>query len=242
MRTLTLLLTALACGFAGYASAADMPVQRKAPPLYAPAADSWAGFYLGVDAGYTFDAPIKFATDFTDVTRINPRGGTFGAHAGHNWQTGPFVYGLELFAAWNGRSSTVEVDRDATLSAKVDYFGSARAKLGLALGDFLFYGTGGIGLAHTTARVTETPVVVLPALELLAVAPRTSEAFSVSYGPVVGAGVEWRLFGSSSWLLRADWQHYMLGHNTFSFAGGLQTNVAASQNIDVITAGLSYKF
>src|SRR4051812_46720649 len=94
---------------------ADLPVNKAYSPMAAPG--GWAGFYLGVDAGYTFDAPFKFS-DNRDVFKVDPRGGTFGWHAGHNWQSGPFVYGVELFAAWNGNSATEQVDKFATLNAK----------------------------------------------------------------------------------------------------------------------------
>lgn len=247
MRSLTLLLTALACGFAGYAAAADLPYKAAPAPLPLPA--SWAGYYIGVDGGVTLDAPFKFNTEGTSVTRIDPRGGTFGGHAGHNWQTGPFVYGLELFAAWNGNSKTLALDPGVNLNAKVDYFGSASARVGVALLNdaVLVYGRAGIGLAHTAATVTETvlpDVGPIAAITAAPVAPRVfaSSAFEVHYGPVVGGGLEWRIFGSSSWLLRVDYQHYMLSKTSYAFGGAAQVNVPASLNMDVLTAGLSYKF
>lgn len=219
---------------------ADLPVNKAYSPMAAPG--GWAGFYLGVDAGYTFDAPFKFS-DNRDVFKVDPRGGTFGGHAGHNWQSGPFVYGVELFAAWNGNSATEQVDKFATLNAKVDYFGSATARLGLTLGnDLLLYGRGGIGFAHTAATIRETTPVSLLVLAPTATVTDTSSAFAVHYGPVVGAGIEWRMFGSSSWLLRVDYQHYALGKTSYAFGGDIQANIPASVNLDVVTAGLSYKF
>lgn len=248
MKALTLFLTALACGFAGYAAAADLPTYKAAPmPLPAPA--SWAGYYIGIDGGVTLDSPFKFNASGTTVTKIDPRGGTFGGHAGHNWQTGPFVYGIELFAAWNGNSKTVDLGHGLDLNAKVDYFGSASARIGLALFNdaVLVYGRGGIGLAHTAATVTETVLPNLGPIAAITAAPAaplvlSSSAFEVHYGPVIGGGLEWRIFGSSSWLLRADYQHYMLSKTSYAFGGAAQANVPASLNIDVLTAGLSYKF
>jgi outer membrane immunogenic protein len=238
MRFLTLLATALACGYAGYAAAADMPIKAYAPPVLPL---TWAGYYIGIDGGVTLNSPFKFSAVGTDVTKVDPRGGTFGGHAGHNWQTGPLVYSLEIDAFWNGNSKTVPLGELTTLNTKVDYFGSATAKLGLALFNdaVLLYGRGGIGFAHTAATVTET----IPGITLLApVTTLTSSAFEVHYGPVVGLGAEWRMFGSSSWLLRVDYQHYMLSKTSYAFGGAAQVNVPASLNMDVLTAGLSYKF
>lgn len=240
MKAITYLLTVLACGFAGYAVAADLS-PRSASPMSPPAA-SWAGFYLGVDGGLTLDAPFKFDTGaFTDATKVNPRGGTFGGHAGHTWQSGSFVYGLEVFAAWNGSSKTVALEEGANLNTKVDYFGSASAILGVTLFNdaVLVYGRGGLGFAHTAATVTE----VLSAKELaVGVVPESASAFEVHYGPVIGAGAAWRVLGSPNWLLRVDYQHYMLNKVSYGFGGAAQVNVPASLNLDVITAGLSYKF
>jgi len=248
MKFFSLVITALAYGFAGYAVAADLPV-AKAPYAAPLTPASWAGYYLGADAGLTLDSPFKFDITGADIAKVNPRGGTFGGHAGHNWQTGVFVYGLELNAFWNGSSKTLALDEGVNLNTKVDYFGSARAKLGLTLFNdaVLLYGTGGIGFAHTAATVTETllpnpgPVAAITAA---VIAPTTlsSSAFEVHYGPVVGLGAEWRIFGSQNWLLRVDYQHYMLSKTSYAFGGASQANVPASLNMDVITAGLSYKF
>lgn len=235
MKFLSLVITALACGFAGYATAADLPV-TKAPYAAPMAPVTWAGFYIGVDGGLTLDAPFKFNTSLTTVTKIDPRGGTFGGHAGHNWQTGAFVYGFEFDALWNGSSKTVPVGIGANLNSKVDYFGSATARVGISMFNdiALLYARGGLGFAHTAATVTVVPVEA-PTI--------SSSAFEVHYGPVVGAGLEFRLFGSSSWLLRVDYQHYMLSKTSYAFGGSvMQANIPASLNLDVITAGLSYKF
>lgn len=247
MKALTMIFTALACGLAGYASASAADL-RAAPMVTIPPASSWAGFYIGGDAGLTLDAPFKFDTvDFSDGAKINPRGGTFGGHAGHNWESGGFVYGLEAFAAWNGNSKTALLDKagTTTLNAKVDYFGSVSARVGLSLinDNFLIYARGGLGFAHTSATVTQTEVVA-PAISLLAASTfiDTAKAFEVHYGPVVGLGLEWKMFGSSNWLLRVDYQHYMLGRTSYPFGGDFQGNTSASLNLDVITAGLSRKF
>ena len=59
------------------ALAADLP--RGMPPTKAPAfvpGFSWTGFYAGIN------------------------GGLVGATVGYNWQTGPFVFGLEGDIDW----------------------------------------------------------------------------------------------------------------------------------------------
>jgi outer membrane immunogenic protein len=94
------------------ASAADLPM--RAPP--APAAPSWAGFYVGGSAGYAWSNSDPVNTTTTNVSAITGLNGDIGAaianqgtgsvatkgngfvggaQAGYNWQANGFVYGLE---------------------------------------------------------------------------------------------------------------------------------------------------
>ena len=84
---------------AGSAGAADLgpryqPIVPKAPfmsPIY-----NWTGFYIGINGGgawgrSNWDAiPGEF-----DVS-----GGLIGGTVGYNWQTGPWVFGLEGDVDW----------------------------------------------------------------------------------------------------------------------------------------------
>jgi len=80
-----------------FASAADLP--RKAPVAPAPAPYNWTGFYVGVNAGYTWgdwdasSSQIIFDPSTTHSPKVN--GGLVGLQAGYNWQSGGWVYGLE---------------------------------------------------------------------------------------------------------------------------------------------------
>src|ERR1700741_2940873 len=61
---------------------------------------SWSGFYLGVHGGYGWKD-----NDFSEVISVVPlvtlggiesKGSLWGFHAGHNWQRGAIVGGLEI--------------------------------------------------------------------------------------------------------------------------------------------------
>jgi outer membrane immunogenic protein len=108
----------------GSAYAADLPV--KAPEVVAPA-PSWAGFYIGANAGagsgegtYTLAPGGCFLTGACGGgAALNPLRtftedhlNTFfvgGAQAGYNWQAGNFVYGLEGDINYNGWNNTTSI-------------------------------------------------------------------------------------------------------------------------------------
>jgi outer membrane immunogenic protein len=158
MKTLLLgLLTATAITTAGVsaASAADLPM-RSAPPAPIIAAApifTWTGFYVGVNAGYGWSDDDFDAVDFADDE--DDGGFIGGAQVGYNYQIGSFVVGLEgdIQYADFGRDGaftftdpdTGEVFTDEFESS--DWFGTVRARAGVAFGQALIYATGGFAFA-----------------------------------------------------------------------------------------------
>src|ERR1700710_645476 len=79
----------IAAGWTTSAKASDLPYGSRAPytvnqPLNAY---SWAGPYLGGNIGYAWGS--------VDRNPTNPSGFVGGVQGGYNWQTGPWVFGLE---------------------------------------------------------------------------------------------------------------------------------------------------
>ena len=123
------------------ALAADLPVVAKVPPA---AAQSWAGFYLGVHGGYgwgnnNFREYVVHVDPFPFFVGVASKGALVGAHAGYNWQFGRAVGGLEIdwsAADINGSSARLATDVPAFgfLTAdriqSVKYLGTARGRLG----------------------------------------------------------------------------------------------------------------
>ena len=77
---------------------------------FAPPPITWAGFYIGLHAGYGWaDSDWKALEDIPPVLAgdrfsHDPEGGLFGGHIGYNAQTGPVVWGIE--ARFQGPIST----------------------------------------------------------------------------------------------------------------------------------------
>jgi opacity protein-like surface antigen len=232
------------------ASAADVPFPiAKAPPALA---SSWAGFYLGLHGGYGWRdsdfLEVVSVTPFSSVNGIKSRGGLFGAQAGYNWQFGRAVTGLEFdFSGTDIRGSNFGIIPLANgivitemRDDRVKYLGTARGRVGwLPTDTVLLYGTAGLAWERYE---------------------RTNSVFSTTgssnssrtpfdrFGWVAGAGVEAMLFGPH-WIGRIEYLHYDFGRAESALAetivgpGGFSiVGTGGNQTIDVVRAGLSYKF
>ena len=102
-RLFTIALSLLALG--GAARAADLPPAPQLPPMEAE--PLWTGFYAGLNVGGAFGSSRNaftvagfglpsFATSLDGVIG--------GGEAGYNWQTGPWVLGLEANFEGSGLS------------------------------------------------------------------------------------------------------------------------------------------
>jgi outer membrane immunogenic protein len=225
-------------------------VYKAAAPASQPW--TWSGYYLGAHAGYGW-ASDPFANrmvNFVPLNGIDSRGFVGGFQAGANWQSGSFVGGLEIDLSGtdikgstsNSTGANGIVDQ-GTQTDKLDWFGSARARLGyLVTPDVLLYATGGPGWARmVTDQEGVATIVGFPP-------PTTTSAVTPvwMFGWVAGAGVEARLW-NTNWLARLEYLHYDFGSGSSSQnipAGGgfVTTTTSVHQTNDVLRAGLSYKF
>ncbi len=151
-RILSLLAaTAISTAAVSAASAADLPSRYAAPaPIMAVApVFTWTGFYVGVNAGVGFnsgDNDLVFGD--TTIFSDSDDDASFigGGQVGYNYQIGSFVVGVEGDLQWADFGSstynfgpvlgTYTVDSD-------DWFGTVRARAGVAFDRALIYATGG---------------------------------------------------------------------------------------------------
>ena len=147
--------TALATAGVSAASAADLPM-RAAPPaapfIAAAPVFTWTGFYVGVNAGYGWSDDDNDAVALADED--DDGGFLGGAQVGYNYQIGSFVVGLE------GDIQYVDFGREGVFNFRdeqgnarqgefesSDWFGTVRARAGVAFGQALIYATGGFAFA-----------------------------------------------------------------------------------------------
>jgi outer membrane immunogenic protein len=239
----------------GSVLAADLPAAKAPSPAIAA---SWAGFYLGVHGGYAWnrdDFSESISIPFMNRQMFNgirSQGAVYGAHAGYNWQFGRAVTGLEIdFSALkvdgaNGVSETALFGaalytQGITLHESVKYLGSARARLGwLPTDNILLYGAA--GLAWESLDVTRDKITVDPNSAQIGSDRTPLDKF----GWVAGVGAEVML-GRPNWIGRIEYLHYDLGQVQNGLTSTSTVNpseiwTSGSQTIEVVRAGVSYKF
>lgn len=185
----------------------------------APRSD-WAGWYAGANAGGnagTSDTPTSaevgacftcFAASFvSDINAtgnqgFNTKGFTGGIQGGYNWQAGSLVTGVEAdFNYFRSAGSTTVTAPDVnwnpffnmtvSSSLSTDWLMTVRPRLGVAAGNWLFYGTAGLAVTRLKAdwsfRHSQN-----------AATREYASASAVKAGWVIGGGIEAALPGNFS--------------------------------------------
>jgi outer membrane immunogenic protein len=215
-----------------------------APPL--PAAYDWTGFYMGLNAGAAWNRSSIDVTDIGGavpaalVATVDGEQTVFsgGGQIGYNWQMDSLVLGLETdlnylgFSDDESRSSGLAT---ADFDIKANWFGTARARLGFAADNMLFYATGGLAYGHVKAsgQIDDGAGSVFSGSES-----------NVNWGYTVGGGMEYAF--DENWILGAEYLYVDLGNpdNDFTCTGACALSI--SSNVDaafsVVRAKLDFKF
>lgn len=206
---------AAAAVMAGSAHAADLP--RRTAPI-APAVTAlpifaWTGFYAGVNAGWGFGQfSGSGAPSFKD-----PSGFTGGGQIGYNYQMGNIVLGLETDLNYANLRATNSATGIGGSKATVDYYGTVRARAGVAIDRFLPYITGGFAYGGSTVTV-----------------PGFAKTSPSHTGWVAGAGVEYAF--TNNLTARIEGLYVDLDNKR------TPTGTRLGSEFGVVRAGLNYKF
>ena len=230
-----LLASAGAMALTGAAHAADL----TPPPPPPPPPPVWTGFYVGLNAGYewnatrnvefltapTFPGATLFAATANGLASSFSNGFIGGAQIGYNYQFNPtFVAGLEAdfdgIASSNGEGSRTNVLAfpaaflATTLDAdkKVDYLGTVRGRVGfLATPTLLLYVDGGLAYGGVNLNDRALGFVAPFTFPVFAGFSNTSDT---RVGWTVGGGFEWMFL--PNWSAKVEYQYYDLGSVTLS--------------------------
>jgi len=256
---------ALACSV-GPALAADLPSTKGAPAFAPPVAPPplWTGFYVGLNAGYTWSNSDTVAQTYWDSDAAglgaNALLGNFpsavtssvdgfvgGGQIGYNSQVSDkFLWGLEAdiqgLASSGGSATLVGPSAVTTLSRSIDYIGTARGRLGyLITPTLLAFATGGLAYGQTnlTASYFGAPTIA------------AADSYSdLRIGYAVGGGLEWLFL--PGWSAKVEYLYYDLGTAstpgaTYAYASALGAQISGAQSTTrfdghLARAGLNYHF
>jgi outer membrane immunogenic protein len=250
---------------AGPTLAADLsrPPAYKAPPI-APVF-SWTGCYIGATAGGVwgksdasweattgptgFNAPGAAAIDSQTAASFSSSGFTGGGELGCNYQFNPWlVFGVEGDFEYTGlrdsASGVVVSGRDTapfTESFSSRWLSTVRGRVGIANGQWLFFGTGGAAFANPTFSDTITfgPGNPGPLGSINA-----ASSSGTLTGWTAGGGAEW--FFMPQWSVKAEYLHVDFGTTNFTSANSAvpTATILHSHTLteDIGRAGINFHF
>lgn len=210
---------------------ADEPSGSAQPAAATPsftAPHDWTGFYIGANAGY-----IRGITGFAGgraAPTIRDDAFVGGVQAGHDWQLGRLVVGMEADYQASGLSARYS-EPDGSITATLDHLATLRARIGMSLDGFMPYLTGGIAYGRNQIRADEDGV---------AVGIRKDH-----FGWTVGAGLEARL--TAGWSVRTEYFYAGLGRRMYNrvIADGNDTtefSVPARPEAHIARIAVNYRF
>jgi outer membrane immunogenic protein len=223
-----ILVSLTAALVASPAFAADIPLKAPAEPapMY-----SWAGSYLGLNAGYGWSRfKVKDPTEFDhtgvvfhyDDFSFNGSGWFFGLQNGYNWQSGAWVFGFEsdlqlaringdknFHASIFGNTTNNSRTFDTDVSSDINWFGTVRARLGYSVTPaMLIYATGGFAYGEVRSQLF-FPLATGGFTNFVAVDTHTRFGYSA------GGGIEHKIAPNVS--LKAEYLYVNLGNHSNSF-------------------------
>jgi outer membrane immunogenic protein len=260
MKQLLLASLALAAvGITAPAQAADMPVKYVAPaPVF-----TWTGCYVGLHVGYKWGeskhtyggtlngVPYPYPPAGTDLTGNFDVGGPVGGmQGGCNYQTGNWVWGVEVDGGWASASGQAQLlnhvyqfgefqSASHLYTTDQRWLATARARLGWAADRWMWYVTGGAAWAGFDVNNYD-PLDLAGGARQLTRVNRT--------GWIVGVGSEYALLGG--WSVKSEFLYANFGTFSYGHEPGLVNNcylgycVGADVKVHeyIWRVGMNYRF
>jgi outer membrane immunogenic protein len=188
-----------------YASPSPPPVPYAPPPLL-PCL--WLGPYVGTNVGFQWTS---------NIGGLSSSGFTGGIQGGYNWQSGPWVYGVESDFNLSSASGTF-----AGYQFSNPWFGTLRGRAGYVINNVFLYGTAGLALGIST------------------VASGGLSDSSGHLGWTIGAGAEFGLAPlglSPNWSAKVEYLYLGLSQDPV-----LSASVPSNFQSNVLRFGVNYHF
>ncbi|WKA28640.1 outer membrane protein [Bradyrhizobium roseum] len=196
------LAASLACMAQG--RAADLRLSSAPAPQRQPAATafpSWAGPYIGAQAGYLSGRSETSFSGTGELHSVDPKGFSTGFSAGYSMQWGRFVGGLEGDLNFVGAKATIDTgfapDPSITqLQSTIDWNSHWRARVGYAFDRTLIFAAGGLAIAGVENRAFDNGAGTMATWN------------DTRIGWTIGGGVEYRVAPQASVRLEYLYDNY----------------------------------
>jgi outer membrane immunogenic protein len=197
---------------------------------------NWDGFYLGGHLGYergnvdykVFDL---FDSQTTRHGSFNADGVMGGGELGYNFQSGPWVYGVEAdLGGMTLSGSRLDITpplNNRYFSSSGGFYGDMTGRLGYALDRSLIYAKGGAAFADTEFK-TLGPVV-------------SGTRSDTLWGWTAGAGFEQRI--NADWSVKLEYLHFDFGSDSFDNVTKIPQDarrLTVSPTADAVITGVNY--
>lgn len=201
-----LLLASVGIFALGIASASAADIERRVMPAKAPAYVSqmynWSGAYIGINGGGGWGN--------------SGSGGLIGGTLGYNWQTSPWVFGIETDLDWSNIRNSGTCGAGFSCEARNNWLGTFRGRVGYAWDRVMPYVTGGLAYGGVHQSVAGV-----------------GSSNSTKAGWALGGGIEFAIAGP--WTAKVEYLHVDLGNDSV-----LGTSV--NYRSDIVRGGLNYRF
>jgi outer membrane immunogenic protein len=272
-RLLSFAVAALSLGYGTTAFAADAPARAPAP-IYVKApikpVQTWAGFYLGGNAGWVGSANNNINLTGTDTgsaglgsmlaagvipgtINLGDNGFLGGGQLGYNWQFGSWVLGLEGDLDWASAKSSISVPDVAFLppigihtplttdaSRELDWLGTVRGRIG-------YTPIAPLLIYGTGGLAVGEHKLGIGVSDPTATPPANlfNQTSDTSVGWTAGAGFEWMF--ASHWSAKAEYLYVDLGNisSTVNYAYGANTSSLTGtlhETDNIVRGGINYHF
>ena len=221
-----------------------------------PAVFNWTGFYVGGHVGGAaeqgrlsnfpngsgFGIPFPTVIPTPDVL-LRSDGVIGGGQVGFNWQLpSSWVAGVEGDISHYGHTGTGSFSIAAfpfggpagTVEFQTDLFVTARARLGYAAGNLLFYGTGGAAWSKEKLNTSGTTCGFF-----LCGTFASSDSQWVS-GWAAGGGADYAF--APNWFVRLEYLRLDFGKKNFAVDPSFGPTLPLFSRVDLVRFALNYKF
>jgi outer membrane immunogenic protein len=233
-KIVSLLAAAFSLGVVQAASAADMPTKAPMAPL--AVAYNWTGFYIGINGG---GASGTGYWDYVPPAATNQNhsisGGLIGGTVGYNWQfpATNWVVGLEGDWDWANINGNTSCPNPAfSCQTKTSSLGTFRGRVGYAMNNVLFYGTGGLAWGRHQAQT------VLPGGAVPPSGTSTNGTTTDVAGYTLGGGIEYGFL--PHWSAKIEGLFVSFPSKSTAVDNGLP--VSTYDRFGMVRGGVNYRF